>query len=211
MNKNIFVKTYSPPAVDQKMILHYAGTKYDDLLYDQISLLLKESLPFFSYKVAYCRLPIRIENTTIDLSFAKTDSSDLAKNLSGCSEIILFAATIGLQADRLISKYSRLSPAKALLIQAIGTERVEGLCDFFCAELKNELRSEGLAPRPRFSPGYGDLPLSLQKEIIARLDCTKNIGISLSQQLLMTPSKSVTAIIGLEEIKSNEHHTTDSK
>ena len=50
--------------------------------------------------------------------------------------------------------------------------------------------------KPRFSPGYGDLSLEVQKEIFSLLDCPRKIGVSLGDSLLMTPSKSVTAIIG---------------
>ena len=51
--------------------------------------------------------------------------------------------------------------------------------------------------RPRFSPGYGDLPLELQKDVFRVLDCPRKIGLSLNESLLMSPSKSVTAIIGI--------------
>lgn len=202
MNDTIFLKNYNQPPIDLKKILHYAKSGSEDQILLQIRQLLEESLPHFSYKIAFCRLPINWGDKSLDLGFAKVDSKDLKNALIGCCEIILFAATLGIQADRLISKYSRLSPAKGLLMQAIGTERVESLCDLFCHEMKVKLKKEGLSTRPRFSPGYGDLSLTLQKEIISKLDCTKSIGISLNQQLLMTPSKSITAIIGLEERKA---------
>lgn len=195
MNNTIIIKNYPAPAVSEKEILHYAKSGHDPLIQEQIGSLLKECLPLLYYKVAYCRLPISIKEDQVDLTFEKVTSYDLAKNLSNCKEAILFAATIGLQADRLIAKYSRLSPAKALLMQAIGTERIESLCEQFSMDLQKD----GLHLRPRFSPGYGDLPLTLQKKIMLRLDCAKNIGVTLNSQLLMTPSKSVTAIIGLEE------------
>ena len=51
----------------------------------------------------------------------------------------------------------------------------------------------------RYSPGYGDLPLELQREIIRVLDCGRTIGITLTESLLMQPSKSVTAVIGMKE------------
>ena len=90
-------------------------------------------------------------------------------------------------------RYTSLSPAKALFFQAIGAERIESLCDTFCAELKEN----GLQLRPRFSPGYGDLPLDLQKDLFRVLDCSRKIGLTLNESLLMSPSKSVTAIIGI--------------
>ena len=133
----------------------------------------------------------------LDLSFAVVKSADLKKNLRGCRKIILFAATIGLGTDRLIARYSRTSPAKALCFQAIGAERIESLCDVFNKEVSQQCRRNGFFTRPRFSPGYGDLPLDVQKSIFSVLDCPRKIGLSLNESLLMSPSKSVTAIIGL--------------
>ena len=124
-------------------------------------------------------------------------STSLAKRLAGCSRAVIFAATVGAQLDRLVTRYSAVSPAKALLLDTIGTERVEALCDTVCAELASKYASEGLLVRPRFSAGYGDIPLSMQKDIFAVLDCPKKIGVSLGEGLLMSPAKSVTAIVGV--------------
>ena len=79
-------------------------------------------------------------------------------------------------------------------MQAIGTERVEALCDAFQAEIAAAETSIA----PRFSPGYGDFPLDCQKDIFAVLDCG-SIGLTLNSNLFMTPSKSVTAVIGVRE------------
>ena len=89
-------------------------------------------------------------------------------------------------------KYSKISPVKALIFQAIGAERIEKLCDVFCKDIAKERKT-----KPRFSPGFGDLPLTIQKDIFAALDCGKNIGLSLTDSMLMSPTKSVTAIVGI--------------
>ena len=125
-------------------------------------------------------------------------SNDLNKNLIGCDRIIVFAATIGIEIDRLISKYGRLSPAKALCFQAIGAERIESLCETFNNDMRERCAREGSQVRPRFSPGYGDFPLEAQKDIFRVLDCYRKIGLSLNDSLLMSPSKSVTALIGIK-------------
>ncbi|MBQ5601557.1 MAG: Vitamin B12 dependent methionine synthase activation subunit, partial [Clostridia bacterium] len=81
---------------------------------------------------------------------------------------------------------------------------IEALCDAFCADIKKEYNT-GL--EPRFSPGYGDLPLSAQKNIFAVLDPERRIGLTLNSSLLMSPSKSVTAFVGLvstEKTSSNK-------
>ena len=127
----------------------------------------------------------------------QTDSQGLCRNLQGCDKVILFAATVGLAPDRLIARYGRLSPTKALCMQAIGADRIESLCDAFCDELAADYAAEGYQLRPRFSPGYGDFPLDAQKAFFQALDCHRKIGLSLNDSLLMSPSKSVTALIGL--------------
>ncbi len=203
MSQLTFIKTYEPPKFNKKEIFRYASmnipvcnqnigfekhaeiSEIDNIVDECI----KECESFLSYKVCYRYFPLKISDNFLDLSFASTYSSDLAKNLSGCNEIVLFAATLGIGIDRLILKYTKISPIKALLLQAIGTERAEALCDIFCKEIKG---------RPRFSPGYGDLPLELQKDIFYVLDCNK-IGLTLNESLLMSPSKSVTAIVGLDK------------
>ena len=134
---------------------------------------------------------------SLDLGFMVTESQGLARNLCGCDKLVLFAATIGLAPDRLIAKYGRLSPVKALCMQAIGAERIESLCDMFCGELGETYAADGLFLRPRFSPGYGDLPLEAQELVFKALDCHRKIGLALNDSLLMSPSKSVTAIVGL--------------
>ena len=124
------------------------------------------------------------------------DSEPLRAYFAPCQKKIVFAATVGVETDRLIAKYSRISPAKALLFQAIGTERVEALCNAFCARLEQEY---DMKAERRISPGYGDLPLSLQKKIFALLDCQRKIGLTLGSSLLMSHTNSVTAFVGLKE------------
>jgi cobalamin-dependent methionine synthase I len=150
-----------------------------------------------AYKICWCELPIKRTDGMLDLTFAKTASISLAKNLDGCDSVIIFAATLGIELDRAIARYSRLSPAKALLLDAIGTERAEALCDAFCEEINTQKETRGLTVRPRFSPGYGDLPIEMQRDIFALLESHKRIGLSLNESMLMSPSKSVTAIIGV--------------
>lgn len=189
-----YVKTFSPPPVHRNEILRYAGVKGE---VPDIQVLLEECLQEaeckLSYRVCWELVPVSQNNGALDLGFAETPSRDLARNLKGCEKAILFAATVGPQLDMLIARYSRISPAKALLFNAIGAERIESLCDLFC----NEQKAQGLCLRPRFSPGYGDLPLSFQKDIFRALDCPGKIGLTLNESLVMSPSKSVTALIGI--------------
>ena len=125
---------------------------------------------------------------TADLPF---QSRDLCRCLRGAREAYLFAATLGHDVDRLIRKYAALSAADLLIVQAIAATAIEAYID-------DETASWGERLLPRFSPGYGDLPLSVQPDFLAALDAQKTLGITLTETFLMIPSKSVTAIIGIQ-------------
>lgn len=174
---------------NKKEISRYAGNLQDEALLGEC---ISEVSDKLVYNVCYQKFPFEKQCETLSLGFAQVNSADLAKNLDGCDGILLFAATVGVELDRLIMKYCKISPVKALIFQAIGAERIEKLCDQFCKDMAKE---ENI--KPRFSPGYGDLPLDLQKEIFAALDCGKNIGLTLNDSMLMSPTKSVTAIVGI--------------
>lgn len=118
-----------------------------------------------------------------DLPF---ESADLKRFLGNADECYLFAATLGHEVDLLIRRYSITSPADLLILQASAATMIEAYID-------------ELFPCPRFSPGYGDLPLSVQPKFLEMVDAGKQLGISLTDAYLMIPSKSVTAIIGVKK------------
>lgn len=183
------IGSYPAPPFDRREILRYAGVRGDaPELAGILEECLSEIADKLTYRVCYAEFPIEFKGACIDLGFAQTSSRALRKQLEGCGSIVLFAATVGIALDRAIARYAGISPARALLLQAIGAERIEALCDRFNEE----------HPGERFSPGYGDLPLELQRDIFAALDCPRRIGLTLNESMLMSPSKSVTAIIGVK-------------
>jgi hypothetical protein len=197
MNQTISTQNYPEPPISEREILRYAGCKdADQAVRTLLDSCLKEARGALSYRVCWIELPTTIDEKRCDLQYVTVESEDLAKNLQACSRAALFAATVGVELDRLILKYSRVAPAKALMLQAIGAERIEALCNAFCAELAEK---SGCVLRPRFSPGYGDLSLETQRTVFALLGCEKRIGLSLNESLLMSPTKSVTAFVGMRE------------
>ena len=202
---NVNLIQYSADAIEKdgfsrREILRYMGCK--ESTPDVESLIDKGILECqgkLSYKTVYAEYPISINQNRIDLGFSEVDSRDLARALEGCDSMILFAATVGLGIDRLILKYSHVSPSLAVTLQAIGAERIEKLCNEFSLEMKRKFSLQGRDVTPRFSPGYGDLSLEVQREIFTALSCEKNIGLTLNNSLLMSPTKSVTAMIGIKK------------
>ena len=148
--------------------------------------------------IACCKkVPVTITDGTVDLGFKAFQSHSLSKNLAGCDYAYVMAATTGIEAQRLIERNSIINPLKGLVTDCIGSAAIEAFCDKinFAFENPDFLR-------PRFSPGYGDLALDCQKDIVDFLQTSKNIGMSLTESLMMVPVKSVTAIIGIGKEKN---------
>ena len=194
----VFYKELSAPPIDKGEILRYMGCREST---PQIDALFERSLSLcadkLSYKVCFAEYDVSIDGTSCDLGFTATKSADLAKCLYGCDRILLFAATVSLELDRLILRYGRSEPSVSVCLQAIGAERIEALCNAFCREMRSKYAALGKSLRPRFSAGYGDLSLEVQRDIFNALGCERRIGLTLNDSLIMSPSKSVTAIIGI--------------
>ena len=183
------------PPVSEREVLRYAACpEPDEGTINLLRQCINEALPVLSPRVCWSVQEVAAADGVCRLGHIDTGSRDLADIVDGCAQAVIFGATLGVELDRLINKYGHLSPVRALMLQALGSERIEALCDSFCEYISGQL-SQGLTPR--FSPGYGDMQLQKQAEIFALLDCPKNIGLCLTQGMIMTPSKSVTAICGI--------------
>ena len=135
-------------------------------------------------------------STTVSFADVTLNSRDLGRNLEGCSKVALLAATIGPQVDALIRRHSSLDPVYASILQATGAMYIEELIDLVNSEIIKIAEAQGLKTKPRYSPGYGDVPLQVQKDFFRLLPCTR-IGLTLMDTLIMAPEKSVTAFVGL--------------
>ena len=196
MNDNlVYVKGFSSPTVDRIEVMRYARVRENSLEMEKLlDECIVEAEKQLVYKTCYTFFDIKIEENEIDLGFARASSKSLIKTFDGCDRIVLFCATIGSGIDRLIAKNAVISPARAVILQALGSERVEALCDELCSYIAEEVGE----CTGRFSPGYGDLSLEIQRDVFASLDPTRRIGVDLGDNLFMQPSKTVTAIIGIK-------------
>ncbi len=122
---------------------------------------------------------------------------DLKALLQGCSEIVLFAASLGTKLDLELQRLQRRDLSKAVILDACANSGIESVCDNFCGDLRQLVAPKFLTER--YSPGYGDLPLEQQRVCFDLLDVTRRIGVTLTQSNQMLPQKSVTAILGISE------------
>ena len=143
-------------------------------------------------------LPVCVQEGQVDFGHFCVQSHALSKSLSGCDRVLLFAATVGAEEDRIIFKYASLSPSSAVIAQAVGSAAIESFCDLLATRVSEKLKKDALFLRPRFSPGYGDFDLNHQKDFFHLLEVSRRIGVSLTEGGLMTPTKSVTALAGID-------------
>ncbi|MBQ9980697.1 MAG: hypothetical protein IJP23_06530 [Oscillospiraceae bacterium] len=197
MNFKLYNFTPDSIEVPLSQVLRYMGCPAD-AGEEMTSLALRAIGGFKPDYKACCRMAEVV--TTDDGAFIGTlfaPGRDIAKNLENCQRAVVFAATVGLDCDRQKTRAAVTSQAMALALDAAGSAAAEALCDRLCQDWKNEFKKIGLFLRPRFSPGYGDMPLDFQKPLLEYLDAGRCIGVTLTNGMLMTPTKTVTAIAGL--------------
>lgn len=146
------------------------------------------------------RFPLKRDGAAMDIEGLRIASRALAHNLEGCDEVYLMAATLGMGPDTLIARAQAAgSMHRAVALQAVAAAMIEAWCDAVNAGLRRQAEARGKALRPRFSPGYGDFELSAQEGLFRLLGVQRNIGVTLTDSLLMLPTKSVTAVIGIAD------------
>ena len=149
------------------------------------------------------RFPVSVEGQGIRLGGeVRIESGDLARLMARSRECWVMAVTLGPEVDRRILLAQKRDMLDGVALDACASVRADALCDEAEGEIFRELR-EGEFPTMRFSPGYGDAPLSASADLIALLDATRRIGLTLTRSYMMTPVKSVTALIGISDQKED--------
>lgn len=123
--------------------------------------------------------------------------NDISAHLADCEKCVLFAATLGTGADAMIRGYESAAMEKAVVADCMASAAIEQVCDRAEAEIREKLSEMHFTWR--FSPGYGDLPLDIQRDFLNVLNAQKRIGLTVTENLILIPRKSVTAVIGISE------------
>ncbi len=145
-------------------------------------------------RYCYVRVPVTfLSPKQFMLGDFMVTSQALGNYLKECKQCFLFAATIGPGADRLIARLGVTSPARQFITDGAASALIEGVCDHVCEKLSKKNQC-----RPRFSPGFGDFLLDCQPDLLRLTGAAKQIGLTLTEALFLTPSKSVTAVIGID-------------
>ncbi len=157
--------------------------------------LLKTIKPRMVYRVfdiMNAKEGIEVKNTSLIFK-----GNDIKAHLEGCHKAVLMCATLSAETDRLIRGYEAEGMEKALIADALASAAVEQLCETAEEVIHREVGDCNYTWR--FSPGYGDFPLDVQRDFLKATDAAKRIGLNISDTLILIPRKSVTAVIGISE------------
>lgn len=152
--------------------------------------LLHQARPRFTY----CIVPLILTEHVLFADTVLLEGKEIRQHIGSCEQAILLAATLGIQADLLVDRTQKRDLTNALILDALANAAVEQVCDQ-AEQFIHETIPERFFTW-RFSPGYGDFPLSAQTALLSRLNAARMLGITTTDTFLMTPKKSVTAIIG---------------
>lgn len=146
------------------------------------------------FDIAVTNTRVKVQNTKLVLP-----SRQLAALMHDCTKIVLMAATLGVGIDNLIASTEKTDLTFSVVLDATATTLIEEVCDKENLIVMESTRTLNSFARPRFSPGYGDLPLHVQPNIISTLMADKMIGLTCNEDHLLIPRKSVTAVIGISD------------
>ncbi len=135
---------------------------------------------------------VRLINCSLELK-----GKDISAHLKDCGKAIVLAATLSSHTDKLINKYKISDMTSAFILDCLASAAIEQICDIAEKEILASVGTDNATWR--FSPGYGDLPIEQQRDIINCLNAEKLIGLTVTDSNILIPRKSVTAVIGVSE------------
>lgn len=140
-----------------------------------------------------------LENEEEIFKILKTSSRQLEKILKGASKFVIYAGTLGIEFDKTLRRWQVQSPSDGMILNACASVRIESIIETMVNDIEEKEKLHAGQP---YSPGYGDLSLSVQENLLSYLQADKKVGIVHNQSYIMIPSKSITGVFGLFKEKS---------
>jgi hypothetical protein len=189
-----------PSALNDRTILRYLGYRNQTLTEDILQQLSQSKI-----RICAAALPrtvyraFSLKDGHIFGAELQLEGASIKTHLAGSHQIILMAATLGPNVDKLLLQMQVRNLSDALMMDACASAAIEEVCDGLETQLQGDYRQRGLYLTDRFSPGYGDFPLCIQGQFCSVLDTQRRIGLSVTKTNILTPRKSVTAVIGISK------------
>ena len=192
--------------IDKNEVLRYLGYRGQDIDDNMEALInicreevVKKSNPRYIYR--YFDLNNSDDGIELKDTILLLEGNDIKKHLKGCHKCAILVVTLGLNIEREINKNEKINLTKSLILDACATTYIEEICDSVQNEIEDDVKKNKFNITSRFSPGYGDLTLSIQKDILNVMNSSSTVGVTATSHNILLPRKSVTAIIGISSEK----------
>lgn len=188
--------------INQKEAIRYLGYKNnlpDEKIQGIIDQCERELLSVIEPRFLYRCFDINRDSgkLTLDGCEISLDGNDIKNHLDGCEKAILLCATLSAGADRIIRIAQLEDMTRAVILDSLSSAAIEQVCNAAEESIRSDFGDYFMTWR--FSPGYGDFPIEVQKNFIAVMNAPKRIGLNVTDSFILVPKKSVTAIIGLSK------------
>ena len=188
--------------INKQEVFRYLGAKggeMSDSIMKMVDLCIQKVIENDRSRYVYKEFPLRSQNGSLYLEGTSfhLQGMDIGRLLKECHSVLLIAVTLTEAADRWIRREQIKDMARAVVMDACCSVAVEAVCDQVQADLAEVYEKKGRYLTDRFSPGYGDMPLNQQADVIDALDANRRIGLTLSESHLLIPTKSITGIVGI--------------
>lgn len=189
--------------------LGYSGQNVDAGMHEQLEAQFKLCENVSSTSWIYKIFPVSCQDNSIALTGTTLvlEGQSIVEHLGEAQYCAVMAATCGLSNERELQRQRALGGIQALAFDAAGSALVEAAADACNAAIIAEAHDEGLYTNYRYGPGYGDLSLSIQQNVVKVLEADKVLGISTTESNMLIPQKSITAFVGLFERPQNMQPT----
>lgn len=186
-----------PPRVDLAEASRYLRGGNGDAVADDLTRAAADLLAAARPAAAAVWHPLERGGAGLSMAGIPLPGDAITRHLDGCAACVLLGVTLGFEVDRLISAAGQTAPYRALLLDACAAAAAEDLAELAEEALRRLPELADYGKIRRFSPGYGDLPLALQPALLNLLDARRVIGLTVGASLMLSPVKSITALIGL--------------
>lgn len=182
-----------PVTVDRRSAARYLGAQTDDAAVNALLQSVEKALAAAAQpRMAWASLALPALEAQ-----GLLQGEDIRRHLAGCSHAVLLAVTLGPRADLAIRRAGVGDVARLAAADAVASALAEAAADAAEAVLRQQFAVRGLYLTGRYSPGYGDYPLGVQPLLCGLVESTRLLGVTVGATNLLTPRKSITAVLGV--------------
>lgn len=190
--------------IDRNEVLRYLGYRKQlitDSLNALIDQLISEASEITRPKATYKQFALEFGETAVGLvgTSVSLSGQNITDHLKHSEHCVVLATTLGWEIEQKINYYKRFDLTKSLILDVCASVAIESYTDEIESEIRELALDQGYGITYRYSPGYGDFPIASQSSLVRLLEADRRIGLTVTEDSIMQPRKSITAIIGFQD------------